>query len=38
MLFSRMVKDRKSKAADKAVLEMIDSEFDQEAAVLRKSL
>ena len=38
MLFSRMVKDRKSKAADKAVLEMIDAEFDQEAAVLRKSL
>ena len=31
MLFSRMVKDRKSKAADKAVLEMIDAEFDQEA-------
>jgi len=38
MLFSRMVKDRKSKAADKAVLEMIDAEFDQEAAVLRKAL
>ena len=37
MLFSRMVKDRKSKAADKAVLEMIDAEFDQEAAVLRKA-
>ena len=38
MLFSRMVKDRKSKAADKAVLEMIDAEFDQEAAALRKTL
>jgi len=38
MLFSRMVKDRKSKAADKAVLEMIDAEFDQEASVLRKAL
>ena len=38
MLFSRMVKDRKSKAADKAILETIDGEFDKEAAVLRKSL
>jgi len=38
MLFSRMVKDRKSKAADKAILETIDGEFDKEAAVLRKGL
>jgi DNA-directed RNA polymerase subunit beta len=38
MLFSRMVKDRKSKAADKAILETIDGEFDKEAAVLRRSL
>ena len=38
MLFSRMVKDRKAKAADKAVLETIDGEFDKEAAALRKTL
>ena len=38
MLFSRMVKDRKSKAADKAILETIDGEFDKEAAALRKTL
>ena len=37
-LFSRAVKDRKSKASDKAVLESIDKEFDKEAAVLKKLL
>ena len=37
-LFSRAIKDRKSKAADKAVLETIDKEFDAEAAVLKKVL
>ncbi len=37
-LFSRAVKDRQSKAADKAVIERIDGEFDQEAAALRKVL
>jgi len=37
-LFSRAIKDRKSKAADKAVLESIDKEFDFEAASLKKVL
>ena len=37
-LFSRAVKDRKSKASDKAVLESIDKEFDKEAAALKKLL
>ena len=37
-LFSRAIKDRKSKAADKAVLEKIDKEFDIESANLKKVL
>jgi len=37
-LFSRAVKDRKAKAADKAVIETIDIEFDREAAILKKIL
>ncbi len=37
-LFSRAIKDRKSKAADKAILETIDKEFDVEAAELKKIL
>ena len=37
-LFSRAVKDRKSKASDKAVLESIDKDFDKEAAALKKHL
>jgi DNA-directed RNA polymerase subunit beta len=37
-LFSRAIKDRKSKAADKAVLETIDKGFDIEAAELKKAL
>ena len=37
-LFSRAVKDRKAKAADKAIIEKIDAEFDQEAADLKKVL
>ncbi len=37
-LFSRAIKDRKSKAADKAILETIDKGFDVEAAELKKSL
>ena len=37
-LFSRAIKDRKSKAADKAVLETIDKQFDVEAADLKKVL
>jgi len=37
-LFSRAVKDRKAKAADKAIIETIDSEFDNEAADLKKIL
>jgi DNA-directed RNA polymerase subunit beta len=37
-LFSRAIKDRKSKAADKAVLERIDKEFDGEAGELKKVL
>nr|WP_306642500.1 DNA-directed RNA polymerase subunit beta [Longitalea sp. SCSIO 12813] len=37
-LFSRAIKDRKSKAADKAVIEALDKEFDKEAAELKKLL
>ena len=37
-LFSRAVKDRKAKAADKAIIEIIDQEFDKEVANLKKSL
>ena len=37
-LFSRAIKDRKSKAADKAILEKIDKEFDGEANELKKIL
>ena len=37
-LFSRAVKDRKSKASDKAVLESIDKDFDKEAGALKKLL
>ena len=37
-LFSRAVKDRKAKAADKAIIESIDIEFDKEAASLKKIL
>ena len=37
-LFSRAVKDRKAKAADKAIIETIDIEFDKEASDLKKSL
>jgi DNA-directed RNA polymerase subunit beta len=37
-LFSRAVKDRKAKAADKAIIETIDIEFDREAAILKKIL
>ena len=37
-LFSRAVKDRKAKAADKAIIETIDIEFDKEAADLKKAL
>ncbi len=37
-LFSRAVKDRKSKAGDKAILESIDKDFDKEAAALKKLL
>ncbi|MEO0404577.1 MAG: DNA-directed RNA polymerase subunit beta, partial [Bacteroidota bacterium] len=37
-LFSRAIKDRKSKAADKQVIEAIDKEFDKEAAELKKVL
>ncbi len=37
-LFSRAVKDRKSKASDKAILESIDKDFDKEAGALKKLL
>ena len=37
-LFSRAVKDRKSKASDKAILESIDKDFDKEAGALKKFL
>lgn len=37
-LFSRAIKDRKSKAADKAILEKIDKEFDAESSELKKIL
>ncbi|MCB9197052.1 MAG: DNA-directed RNA polymerase subunit beta [Flavobacteriales bacterium] len=34
-LFSKAIKDRKSKAADKPILEQIDAEMDKELAVLK---
>jgi len=37
-LFSRAVKDRKSKAADKAILEKIDKDFDHDSAELKRIL
>jgi DNA-directed RNA polymerase subunit beta len=37
-LFSRAIKDRKSKASDKALIEAIDKEFDKEAGDLKKIL
>jgi DNA-directed RNA polymerase subunit beta len=37
-LFSRAIKDRKSKASDKAVIDAIDKEFDKEAGELKKIL
>ncbi len=37
-LFSRAIKDRKSKASDKALIEAIDKEFDKEAGELKKIL
>jgi len=37
-LFSRAVKDRKSKASDKAILESIDKDFDKQAGALKKLL
>ena len=36
-LFSRAVKDRKAKAADKAIIESIDIDFDKEAASENKA-
>ncbi|MEN9400154.1 MAG: hypothetical protein RL632_1257 [Bacteroidota bacterium] len=37
-LFSRAIKDRKSKAQDKPVLETLDAEFDKDFAVLKERL
>ncbi len=37
-LFSKAIKDRKSKAADKPILEQIDAEMDKELAVLKDTL
>jgi len=37
-LFSRAVKDRKSKAQDKPILENLDAEFDKEFAALKNTL
>jgi DNA-directed RNA polymerase subunit beta len=37
-LFSRAIKDRKSKASDKALIEAIDKEFEKEAGELKKIL
>ncbi len=37
-LFSRAIKDRKSKAQDKPILEQLDKEFDKESAELKKVL
>ena len=37
-LFSRAIKDRKSKAADKQIIDAIDKEFDKEAGELKKVL
>ena len=37
-LFSRAVKDRKSKAQDKPILESLDTEYDKEFAALKETL
>ena len=37
-LFSRAIKDRKSKAQDKPVLEVLDTEYDKDYAVLKDRL
>lgn len=37
-LFSRAIKDRKSKAQDKPVLEVLDTEYDKDYAVLKERL
>jgi len=37
-LFSRAVKDRKSKAQDKPILEKLDSEYEKEFAALKETL
>jgi DNA-directed RNA polymerase subunit beta len=37
-LFSRAIKDRKSKAADKAVIDAVDKEFEREGGELKKIL
>ncbi len=37
-LFSRSIKDRKSKAQDKPILESLDSDFDKDLAVLKDKL
>lgn len=37
-LFSRVIKDRKSKAADKALIDSLDKEYEKEAAELKKLL
>ena len=37
-LFSRAIKDRKSKAQDKPVLETLDAEFDKDFAMLKERL
>lgn len=37
-LFSRAIKDRKSKAQDKPILEQLDKEFDKESIELKKVL
>jgi len=37
-LFSRAIKDRKTKAQDKPILEQLDSEFDKDFAALKEKL
>jgi DNA-directed RNA polymerase subunit beta len=37
-LFSRAIKDRKTKAQDKPILEQLDSEFDKDFALLKEKL
>ncbi len=37
-LFSRAIKDRKSKAQDKPVLESLDSDFEKDLAILKEKL